>query len=256
MTVTPLGYLFLGSALFGVLLAVGVRRRFAANGKPIGAAASLFFGFVLVTISTPFVMGSAWGGVSVYKMMTFPRFEATVIHFDSEWEEMTRTDSDGFSYTEDVLMHTPTLQFVDDTGQTVTQRGNIRSGKEPVIGDTVTVGYRPGQSLYVISVASIGLLTGLAVMMLILGYILAEVLMFVLGRKSKRLNKFGGILLGHIIIGGGMLGMLAGMLYGVYSYFQPGSDMPFGIMLLCLFFSLVLALAFTGMFFVGRKDRK
>ena len=106
-----------------------------------------------------------------------------------------------------------------------------------------------------ISLASIGLYVGLAVMLMILGYILANVVLFALGRKSKRLDAFGSFLLVYIVIGGAMLFMLAGMVYGVYSYFQPGSDMPLAIMLVCAFFSLTLALAFVGVFLIPKKAK-
>ncbi|MDX8349974.1 hypothetical protein SLH49_18450 [Cognatiyoonia sp. IB215446] len=255
MTITPIGYLFFGSIAFGITLMVGVSRRWSKDGKPAGIVANLFFGLVLVCISTLFFMLSFFGAKAVYEMVTFPKYEATIISFESEWEEFTRTDSDGRSYTEDVLMHTPMLQFTDETGRIITQEGNIRSGAEPVIGDTVTVGYRRGRGLQVISLASIGLYTALFVMLLILGFILTKVLFFVLGRKSKGLDAFGSFLLVYIVIGGSMLFMLAAMTYGVFSYFQPGSDMPLWVMLVCAFFTLTLVLAFAGMF-VATKNAK
>lgn len=255
MTITPVGYLFFAAVLAGVLLTIGVNRRWAKNGKPIGIGASVFVGLILVTMSTLFFMFSYFGADGVYQMMTFPKYEATIISFDSAWDEVTRTDSDGDRYIEDVLMHTPTLRFVDDTGQVITQRGNIRSGAEPVIGETVTVGYSPGRSLQVISIVSIGLYIGLAVMLMILGYILISVLFFTLGRKPKWLETAGRVLLVYIVIGGGMLGMLAGMVYGVYGYFQPGSDTPLWAMLLSAFFSIVLALSLVGMFLLPKKTK-
>jgi len=189
---------------------------------------------------------------AVYSMTTFPKYQATVIGFDSAWVEVEREDSDGTSYKTDVLMHTPTLRFIHDTGRIITQKSNIRSSSEPVIGTKAIVAYRSDGQLHVISLASIGLYIGLAIMMLINGYILTKVLFFVLGRKSKRLDEFGWTLISVVLIGG-MLSMFAGMTYGVYSYFQPGSDIPLSAMLFCLFASLMLVLAFFGLFFVPKK---
>jgi hypothetical protein len=236
MAITPIGYLFFGSVIFGILLMAGVSRRWTLDGKPTGIGTNLFFGLVLVIMSNLLFMLTFIGGQAVYGMIMLPKYEATIISFDSTRERVTRRDSDGDNYTENVLMHTPTLRFADNTGRIITQKGNVRSGAEPIVGNKVTVAYRTGDPLQVISIASIGLYIGLAVMLLILGYILTQILFFVLGRKSKRLDKIGGILLFYVVIGGGMLGMLAGMIYGVYSYFQPGSDMPLSIMLVCVFY--------------------
>lgn len=255
MTVTPIGYLFFASIAFGIALMVGVSRRWSKDGKPTGIGTNLFFGLVLVCISTLFFMLSFVGAKAVYEMVTFPKYEATIVSFESEWEEVTRRDSDGRSYTDDVLMHTPMLQFTDETGRTITQRGNVRSEAEPVIGDNVTVGYREGRGLQVISLASIGLYAALFVMLMILGFILAKVLLFTLGRKSKWLDAFGSFLLVYIVIGGSMLFMLAAMTYGVFSYFQSGSDTPLWVMLICAFFTLTLTLAFLGLFVAPKKSK-
>lgn len=255
MTLTPLGYLFVASIVFGVLLTIGVGRRWAEDGKPMSLSGGIFVGLVLVIISNLFFMLSYTGAKAAYEMIAFPKYEATIISFDSAWEEFSRTDSDGDRYTEDVLMHTPTLRFTDATGQTITEKGNVRSGSKPVIGSTVTVAYLPGEGVQVISVASIGLYIGLAVMLLILGFILMRVLFYVLRRNSVGLDSFGAGLIGYVVIGGSMLGMLAGMIYGVYSYFQPGSDMPLWAMLVCAFFSVVLALSFAAMFLVRDKAK-
>ncbi|EBA11340.1 DUF3592 domain-containing protein [Roseobacter sp. CCS2] len=251
MTVTPMGYLFFASILFGVLLMAGVSRRWSKNGKPIGIGTNLFFGFVLVTMSTLFFMFVAIGAQSIHRMVVSPKYEATIVGVSSAWEE-TR-GSDGF--TERTLMHTPMLRFTDSAGRAITQKGDIRSGAEPVIGTKVTVAYQDGRPLQVISLASIGLYLGLVVMLTILGYILTQVLFFTLGRKSKRLDQFGAFLLMDVCLGGGMLFMLAAMIYGVYSYFLPGSDMPFGIMLLCVFFSIVLAFSIFAMFRLSRNPK-
>ncbi len=255
MTLTPFGYLFVASIAFGILLMIGVSRRWSRQGRPVGIGSNLFFGLVLVIMSNLFFGLGFTGAQAIYNMISFPKYEATIVGFSSSWEEFSRTGSDGSSYTENVLMHTPTLRFRDDAGRTITQQGNVRSGAEPVIGDKVTVAYRSGEPLQVISLASIGLYIGLVVMLLILGFILTKVLFFTLGRKSKGLDKFGGVLLVYIIIGGSMLGMLAAMVYGVFSYFQPGSDMPLWAMLVCVFFSLTLALAFVGIFVAPKKAK-
>lgn len=244
MTVTPIGYLFISSVLFGILLMKGVSTRWVKNGKAVGVMVKLYFGTILVSISTLFIMGTAFGVKSVYDMVSAPKYRATIISVHSEWQEFTRTNSDGDSYSENVLMQRPKLQFKDNNGLLITEMGNVRSGVKSKIGNKVLVAYKPG-NLQVISASSIGLLLGLTVIVLILGYILAEVVSFVLGRKSKWVDRLG-ILTFAVVIYGGMLSILAGMIYGVFKYFQPDSDMPLWALLLCLFFSIVLALALIG----------
>lgn len=236
MNITPIGYLFFASLLFGIVLTIAVNRRLAKNGKPQTLLPKLYWGTIIVVISNLFIMFSFFGGNEIYKMVSLPKYEATVIDFNSQWEKR----DDGR-----VLMHTPKLQFRDSRGEVITQDGNVRSSAEPVIGDTVRVAYADG-TLYVISGASIGLLIALAVMLLILGYILAALTNFALGRKWKWVDNLG-VTVFAIVIYGGMLFMLGAMIYGVFKYFQPGSDMPLWAMLMCLFFSLVLALAMVGM---------
>ncbi|MDA8708556.1 hypothetical protein N9M10_04205, partial [Hellea sp.] len=222
------------------------------NGKPQDLFTKFYFGLILVVISNLFFGFCLFGASNTYDMVSLPKYEATIISFDSHWTEIDQRDSDGNRYSRDVLMHTPMFQFMDNTGETIRQKGNISSGAEPVIGDTVRVAYKDG-TLKVITVTAFGMLIGLAVMLLILGYILIVVTCFAMGRKPPWVERLGLIVF-IIVIGGGVLFMLGGMIYGIFQYFQPDSDMPLGAMLICLFFSIVLALSILAL--LGQLRRK
>jgi len=246
MTITPAGYVFFGTILFGILLMVGVNRRWKEKGEALGCLGNAYFGIIVVSITMLFVGGMALGVQSVHQMVSFPKYEATIVSFESEWEEFDREDTDGTRYTEDVLMHTPMLEFTDDNGQLITVPGDIRSGAEPVIGKRITIAYEDGK-VNMVTPAAFGLLTGLAVIVMILGYIFVSIICYVLGIKPKWLDVFGTVVF-SVVIFGGMLFMFGAMVYGVFKYFQPGSDMPLWAMLVCAFFALMLALAFLGIF--------
>ena len=253
---TPTGYVFVASILLGVGLTWGVIRRWSRTDGRVGVASTLFLGLVLTCISTLFVMSAVFLADAVREMVVLPKYEAQIVDFESAWEEVRRTDSDGDSWTEDVLMHTPILRFADRTGQVVTVRGNVRSGAEPVIGDTVRVAYGGG-SVQVISVASIGLLAGGGLIVSILGYILLHALYYTIGRSQARLGEIGVSALFYGLVPLGVMGMFAGLLWGgVIGFFREGSDVPAWVFGVSLFFCIALALAAVGLFVGPAKGGK
>lgn len=251
MTITPAGYVFFAVLTFSITLAVGVFRRLRKNGKPAGIGAGVFFGIGIVTISSLFIMAMIFGTYVIYQVVSSPKYDATIISYESDWESVERTNSNGGTYFEQVLMHTPTLQFTDDRGQLITQ--DISSqGSVPMVGKTVRVAYQ-GEEVIIVSTAFFGMLA-MGFMTIILGYITIALSCFALGLKPKWLETAGTTVFAMVFYGA-MFGMLGVMIYGVYKYFQPGSDMPLWTMLMCAFFSVVLILALIGIL-VGLKEEE
>ena len=118
---------------------MGVSRRHAKNSKPYNLGTIIFFDVVLAIISSQFFYEKSPIGDVGYDTVSLQKYEATIINFDSTCDGKDRTDSDGNSYTENCLTHTPNRRFTDDTGEVITQGTNVRSGVKPVIGDTLLV---------------------------------------------------------------------------------------------------------------------
>ena len=249
MTITPAGYVFFAVLAFSIMLAVGVFRRLRKNGKPAGVGAGVFFGIAIVTISSLFAMAMIFGTYAIYQVVSAPKYDATIISYESAWESVERTDSDGDTYVEEVLMHTPTLQFTDNAGQLITQAVSSQ-GSVPRVGKTVRVAYL-GEGVIIVSAAFVAMLA-MGFMTIILGYITTALSCFALGLKPKWLETAGTTVFAMVFFGA-MFGMLGAMIYGVYKYFQPGSDMPLWTMLMCAFFSVVLVLSLIAIF-TGLKE--
>ncbi len=245
MSITPFGYVFFGSIAVGIGLTYLVTRRLRMEKGTGGIGSALYIGAVLVCLSLLFFPFVSILATSIHSMVTFPKYDAEIISFESYWDEQTYTDSDGDSYTRDVLMHRPTLRFRDDADKMITIESNTSSGSRPVIGSFVKVAYSNG-TLQVISIASILLYFGLAVMLSILGYLLLYALFYGAGLPRAALNRAGAFGLFHLLIPGGMLFMLLGMVYGIYDFFLGRGDMPVWAVIICFFFSIVLALALFG----------
>ncbi|MEM9795293.1 MAG: hypothetical protein AAF919_02320 [Pseudomonadota bacterium] len=252
---TPLGYVFVASILLGVVLTWGVARRRSRMKGSFGPAGTLLLGFMLTNVSTLFVMLAFFLADIVRDMIILPKYTAEIVDVESAWEEVRRTDSDGDSWTEDVLMHTPILRFEDETGRFVTLPGNVRSGAAPIIGDMVRVAYGGG-SVKVISVASIGLLAGGGLIVAILGYILLHAVYYSVGRSQARLGEMGVKALFYGLFPLGMLGMFAGLLWGgVIEFLRVDSDVPVWAFVVSLFFCVVLVLAAVGLVMSARQEK-
>jgi len=140
-------------------------------------------------------------------------------------------------------MHTPTVQFISEDGQTVKLETNVASGGRPVIGDHLTVVYAPGDTVAPqISPASIGLLFGATLMLFIMSMLLFAAIQYARGADMAGIKSFSVGFVLRFLIPFGMLFLLSGMGYALWQYFAGKKDMPLWAAIICGFFSFVLLL--------------
>lgn len=247
MTVTPFGYVFFAILAVGVLLTWQVVGRMKKPGEAFGCLSTVFVGFGIVSILLMFVMFAGLFVQTVDRLVNFPRFEAEIVSFDSFWDDVTTTDSDGNTRTQKVLMHVPTLRFTDGTGEVVVMESNVSTGAKPVVGGKMTVGFRDG-ALIEVSLTTAILLSGLGLFVAVMGYLSIWIVFYGAGWKRDWLGRIGHLGFFWVLLPGAMAAMCAGMFYGAYGYFTGSTDLDWIGAALALFFGVVLVLTLIGYF--------
>jgi hypothetical protein len=251
----PIENLFIGSVIFGLLLSFGVDRRLTINGKNPRIFERFLAWTALIAISFMFAVFTMMWTQTAYKMIVFPKYEATVVSVESTWEEVSYTDDDGDRYTKDVLMHRAVLSFYNEVGQVITQRSNIKSRDEPVIGEKATVAYQTGETIVVVSLSSIGLIFVGALLTLILGYALLRFIAFSFGVQSKPLVRFGTALV-FFVIGLLCLGLIYAILSVIYNFLMPVNTSPMVFMFICIIITLAAIGYFLMRYFKKVKENE
>lgn len=247
MSITPAGYIFFTVLALAITLSVLVTKRLSREtGKPNGCMAGAYIGTIVVAVTTLFVGSVFMFSAQIYKVATYPKYEATIVDVNSEWVERDYQDDDGFTRSETIEMHTAVLEFYDHNNQLIRLNNNIRSGGKPTIGEQITIAYRDGV-LSEVSLRSLLMYIGLATMMILLGTISACMLLYAFNKNTERVQVFGWSFVFYFVIPAGLIFMLGGMLYALWDHYTNNGDMPIWAQGVAIFFSVVILLVlFAG----------
>lgn len=247
MALTHAGKVFVVCvAVFGVtaywLASRMVRRQSGGKGGSNGCAVAFWWlvCFCLVSLCFPFAY---WIGDELYVLAVSPKYPATVVSYQSEWDTCERRDSSGRTSTYRCIKYTSMLEAVLPDGQRVVLPGNIRSGSMPVIGEAVDVVLPPGSGqLHERSVRSVGLLAGGALMVAMLGYFLYLIAAYGAGKTLDGAARIGMAVVLNGLVPLGALLMEIGFLSVPYRYWAHGNPQqwPVWVLGLCMLFALAL----------------
>ncbi|AOI87111.1 uracil permease [Burkholderia cepacia] len=246
MALTQAGKVFVVCvAVFGVAaywLASRVVRR--QTGGKRGAAGAVAFWwlvcFCLVSLLFPFAY---WIGDELYTLAVLPKYEATVVSYQSEWDTCERRDSSGRTDRYRCIKYTSILEAVMPDGERVVLPGNIRSGGVPEIGEKIDVVLPAGATqLHERSVRSVGLLAGGALMVAIIGYFVYLIAAYGAGKNIDGAARFGVAAVMNALVPLGALLMEIGFLSVPYRYWVRGNpeQWPVWVLALGLLFALAL----------------
>lgn len=218
-----------------------VRRQ---NGGTRGSGGAVAFWwlvcFCLVSLCFPFAY---WIGDELYDLAVSPKYEATVVSYQSEWDTCERRDSSGRTDKYRCIKYTSILEAVMPNGERVVLPGNIRSGSVPEIGERVDVVLPQGANqLHERSVRSVGLLAGGGLMVAMTGYFLYLIAAYGAGRNLDGAGRFGVAVVLNGLVPLGALLMEIGFLSVPYRYWARGNpeQWPVWVLALSLLFALGL----------------
>ncbi|WGY72429.1 uracil permease [Burkholderia cepacia] len=246
MALTHAGKVFVVCvAVFGVaaywLASRMVRRQTGGKGRTGGAVAFWWLVcFCLVSLFFPFAY---WIGDEFYELAVSPKYEATVVSYQSEWDTCERSDSSGRTERYQCIKYTSILEVVMPDGERVVLPGNIRSGGVPEIGEKIDVVLPAGAAqLHERSVRSVGLLAGGALMVAIIGYFVYLIAAYGAGKNIDGAARFGVAAAMNGLVPLGALLMEIGFLSVPYRYWARGNpeQWPVWVLALCLLFALAL----------------
>ncbi|VWB10676.1 uracil permease [Burkholderia lata] len=246
MALTHAGKVFVVCVVvFGVAaywLASRMVRRQTGGTRGSGGAVAFWWlvSFCLVSLFFPFAY---WIGDELYELAVSPKYEATVVSYQSEWDTCERRDSSGRTATYRCIKYTSILEAVMPDGERVVLPGNIRSGSVPEIGERVNVVLPQGANqLHERSVRSVGLLAGGGLMVAMTGYFLYLIAAYGAGRNLDRAARFGVAVVMNGLVPLGALLMEIGFLSVPYRYWARGNpeQWPVWVLALCLLFALSL----------------
>ncbi len=239
LQITSYGWAAIAMMVLSVLVAVKMLRRNNSQRRPgcLGVGYIALIVFLLLGFAT---MLSGMLGGFVYHAFKLPRYEARVVdHFAYE---------DKNSKGNRVTMYRPVVVFTDAGGQEQRLQTDIASSGAKEIGSTITVLYEPGMSAAEeLSGGKYVLLGGAFMGLLIIAFLLVAGITYAMGRPMARISMIGMGLLVYVVFPAGMLFLLGGMGYAVVLYFMGKKpDMPIWALAICIFFCIVLLLAFMG----------
>jgi len=226
MSITPAGYIFFTVLAAAITLSVFVNKRLSRDsGQPNGCFGNAYVGVLVVAVTTLFVTSLIMLSSQIYKVATYPKYDASIVDVNSEWVEREYEDDEGFRRTEKVEMHTAVLEFYNQNGQLIRLDNNVRSGAKPIVGEQIRIAYRDG-NLTEVSLRTLLMYIGLATMMLLLGTISCCMLLYALNKDTERVQAFGWGFVFNFVLPVGMLFMLCGMVYGLWDHYANNGDIP------------------------------
>ena len=228
-------------SLFSLWLARGLVKR--QLGTTRGKKAVIVYWFLVIfalnLLFFPFVY---WLGSMAVTQLTGKAYQAEIVSYLSE-EDTCEDDGERYSCT----MHTPVFAFTLEDGRRLELSGDIRSTAEPDVGAMVSVLYAEGASrVNERSMRSIGLLIGGGIMLMVEGYFILLILVYVLGYDISKVRAWGISATVNGLLPLGALFMFSALGYALYSYLFLGNpdDHPLWVALLCGFFMFCLLPAF------------
>ena len=246
MALTQAGKVFVVCvAVFGVAaywLASRMVRRQTGGARGAGGAVAFWWlvCFCLVSLCFPFAY---WIGDELYALAVSPKYEATVVSYQSEWDTCERRGSSGRTERYRCIKYTSILEAVMPDGERVVLPGNIRSGGVPEIGEKIDVVLPAGANqLHERSVRSVGLLAGGALMVAIIGYFVYLIAAYGAGKNIDGAARFGVAVVMNALVPLGALLMEIAFLSVPYRYWVRGNpeQWPVWVLALGLLFALAL----------------
>ncbi|AZQ54206.1 uracil permease [Burkholderia cenocepacia] len=246
MALTHAGKVFVVCVVvFGVTaywLASRMVRRQTGRQRGSGGAVAFWWlvCFCLVSLLFPFAY---WIGDEFYELAVAPKYEATVVSYESAWGTCEHRDSRGRTEKYRCIQYTSILEAVMPDGERITLPGNIRSGAVPEIGEKIEVVLPQGaHQWHERSVRSIGLLAGGTVMVAIIGYFVYLIAAYGAGKKIDGAARFGVAAVLNGLVPLGALLMEIALLSVPYRYWVHGNPQqwPVWVLALCLLFALAL----------------
>ncbi len=242
MALTTAGQNFFLVAGASLVSAIWLGRRVSQRMKP-GSGASIFLVVVIFVMITLFVPLSYFIGQAMYDLATKPSYSATVVSYTSKLEDYDEKNSDGRTVRGKRLMHVASVRFIGPDGEPVVLPSSVSSSAIPELGSPMKVVYVPGDSTASeLSVRSVGLLLGGAVMMFVLGYFLWAMCWYAMGKPMQGVSDFGTVFFFKFFLPCVTLLMMVGMAYPAVKYFFLGNpdEYPLWVASLCAFFPLAL----------------
>ncbi len=248
MDITPAGYLVFAILILAITLSVFVNKRInRESDSPKGCVGGAYIGLIVISITSLFITSLWIFSTQAYSLVVYPKYESTIVDVNSEWVEQDYTDSDGFTRSETVEMHTAVLEFYDDDNKLLRLNNSISSGDKPRIGDKVTIAYHDGK-LVEFSLRSFLILVALAVMMILLGSISTCFVLYALNKDITRVREFAWSFVFNVVIPASMFFMMCAMLYALWDHHTNNGDMPVWAQGVSIFFAIVLAITLISYF--------
>lgn len=245
--ITGYGWTAIGFIALSVLLAIKILKRGNRNARPgcLGIGYVALVAFCLLSLSA--TLGGVLGGF-VVNAFTLPRYEAKVTSLSSYQSTSQDKDSRGRSSSRTVTMYTSTVAFTTNDGTPVEIETDVSSSGKRAIGETVTIGYKPGmEKAQELNGTKYLLMGGATVMLLIMAYVVIGGFLYAMGFRMVRFYRLGMGLLLYFILPLAMLFLLGAMGYAVVLYFMGDKpDMPVWAVVVCIFFCLILSGALLG----------
>jgi hypothetical protein len=258
MSLTTSGQIFSAVAIASLGCAYWLGRGVSQRTKP-GGGTSIFLVVVLFFLIALAVPLSYFVGQAVFDLATKPRYSASVVGHTSRLEDYEYKDSNDRTVRSKRWMHVATVRFTGPQGEPVELPSSISSTAIPKLESPMTVVYMPGDSVASeLSVRSVGLLLGGAVMLFILGYFLWVAVWYAMGKPMQGVSDFGGALFFKFLLPCVTLLMMAAMAYAAMKYFFLGNpdEFPLWVAIMCTFFTLCLLPLVIQLFKGKTKNKK
>lgn len=210
---TPFGYFVCILVLLACLLTYGVNRRQKKEGGKHGFA-STFFDFGLSFVSVSSIPGFGVAILLTYNLIAYPKYQATVVDFDSRWVE----EHNESSRTQRSARYVPIVRFIDANDQVVTKETNIHRSSRPTIGDEITISYRgEGNRVFEVTHANFLVAAGILLLASIPGLFLLQIIFYILGKDRTRLTAIGSAYFFKFLVPGMILAPISalGILLGL-----------------------------------------
>lgn len=247
MELTTFGKVFVGCAIvFGVAawwLALRMVRRMlgeVTGSRSVAIAFWTLVNFCMLSLFFPFTYLI---GKSFYALAVFPAYEATVVAYESAWDTCESQDNLGRTRQRKCRMYTATLEIVLPDGQRMVLPNDIRSENPPKIGTKLSVVYPPGASQFQErSPRSIGLLAGVGVMMIFIGYSLYLIVAYGAGRNIDNAIRKGIFVIMYGLVPTVVLLMEIGFWVVPYRYWMQDNPEQWSMweVVLCSLFAVAL----------------
>lgn len=245
MQLTNAGWGAVGLVLFSIAITYGIVNRVSDSNSKAKGCISYAYVFAIVFSISSFAISiptMVLGKLSIY--LTGEKCTATIIDYTTYDSE----DSEGGRTT----MHSAIYKFKDKYGNFITKDADVGTGDIPVVGSKVIVYYDNSRGKEgVIATFTFSTIL-LLIVSLFIGFLMCLLLyamiMYATNRSTKGIISLLIKIVIYIIVPAGMLFLGGGMAWYCYMRITSGykSDQPIWVLIIAIFFSFTLFLAFIG----------